>query len=66
MLAWEGRNKGLVGNLRRWVEVHRKWRPVTNGEFYQFYIGLRKGNVPLPASWVEEASAMKVCVRTPI
>jgi formylglycine-generating enzyme required for sulfatase activity len=38
-----------------------EWRPVTNGEFYQFYIGLGKGNVPLPASWVEEAGAVKVC-----
>jgi len=41
-------------------EFKIEWRPVTNGEFYQFYIGLGKGNVPLPASWVEEAGAMKV------
>ena len=42
-------------------EFKIEWRPVTNGEFYLFYIGLGQGNVPLPASWVEEAGAMKVC-----
>ena len=42
-------------------EFKIEWRPVTNGEFYQFYLGPGKGNVPLPTSWVEEAGAMKVC-----
>ncbi|KAH7927825.1 hypothetical protein BV22DRAFT_1006204 [Leucogyrophana mollusca] len=30
-----------------------EWRPVTNGEFYEFYQGVGKGKVKLPASWVE-------------
>jgi formylglycine-generating enzyme required for sulfatase activity len=28
-------------------------RPITNGEFYEFYTGAGKGKVDLPASWVE-------------
>ena len=57
-LGWDNetpKRQVLVGDFK--IE----WRPVTNGEFYRFYIGLGKGNVPLPASWVEEAGAMKVC-----
>ncbi|KAG7090977.1 hypothetical protein E1B28_010044 [Marasmius oreades] len=34
-----------------------EWRPVTNGEFEAFW---RKGGIPLPKSWVEEAGEIKV------
>ncbi|KAG6829518.1 hypothetical protein H0H92_004320 [Tricholoma furcatifolium] len=36
------------------------WRPVTNGEFAEFYMGLGKGKVKLPTSWVEENGEIKV------
>ena len=41
---------------RREVHVGRfkiEWRPVTNGEFFEFYHGEGKGKVQYPASWVE-------------
>ena len=34
-------------------EFRISWRPVTNGEFYAFYTNDGKGEVTLPASWVE-------------
>jgi len=52
-------------NPKRQVHVKEfkiEWRPVTNGEFYQFYTGSGKGKVALPASWLDEDDAMKVCV----
>lgn len=48
---------------RRTVEVGQfriSWRPVTNGEFYQFYIKGGKDKVDLPASWVEEDGKIEV------
>ncbi|OJA14471.1 hypothetical protein AZE42_05285 [Rhizopogon vesiculosus] len=39
---------------RRQTEVKAfriEWRPVTNGEFYEFYKGAGQGKVKLPASW---------------
>jgi hypothetical protein len=42
---------------KRTVEVQEfeiSWRPVTNGEFYEFYLGHGKDKVELPASWVLE------------
>ncbi|KAJ3534821.1 hypothetical protein NMY22_g6757 [Coprinellus aureogranulatus] len=51
---------------KRVVKVDKfeiSWRPVTNGEFYNFYKGEGKGKVPLPASWVEERDGV-VKVRT--
>jgi hypothetical protein len=40
-----------------------EWRPVTNGEFYQFYIkvGIRSDKVSFPASWVDDGDTIKVC-----
>lgn len=49
---------------RREVHVDKfdiSWRPVTNGEFYEFYSGEGKNKVQLPASWVEEKGETKVC-----
>ncbi|KAH7885435.1 hypothetical protein F5I97DRAFT_1811346 [Phlebopus sp. FC_14] len=40
-----------------------EWRPVTNGEFYQFYRGAGKGKATLPASWVKKGDG-EVQVRT--
>ncbi|KAF8158186.1 DUF323 domain-containing protein [Crassisporium funariophilum] len=37
-----------------------EWRPVTNGEYYQFYIGQGAGKVDLPASWVENDDGILV------
>jgi formylglycine-generating enzyme required for sulfatase activity len=36
------------------------WRPVSNGDFFEFYQGHGKGKVLLPASWVEEDGVTKV------
>ena len=36
------------------------WRPISNGDFYQFYQGEVKEKVALPASWVEENGEVKV------
>ncbi|KAF9464118.1 DUF323 domain-containing protein [Collybia nuda] len=41
-------------------EFKISWRPVTNGEFYEFYTGEGKGKVQLPASWVQERGETKV------
>ncbi|TDL22187.1 DUF323 domain-containing protein [Rickenella mellea] len=41
---------------RRAVHVEEfkiEWRPVSNGQFYEFWKGDGKGKVKLPASWVE-------------
>ncbi|KAM6493785.1 DUF323 domain containing protein [Amanita muscaria] len=37
-----------------------EWRPITNGQFYQFYIGEGKECVDFPASWVMENGETKV------
>lgn len=34
-------------------EFRIEWRPVTNGQFFEFINGEGKGKVNLPASWVE-------------
>lgn len=36
------------------------WRPVTNGEFYQFFIGSGKDTAEFPSSWVREGGEIKV------
>ncbi|OBZ71212.1 hypothetical protein A0H81_08707 [Grifola frondosa] len=41
-------------------EFKIEWRPVTNGEFYEFFIGEGKEQVQLPASWVEIDGEMLV------
>ena len=38
------------------------WRPVTNGQFQEFYIGAGKGKIQLPTSWVEINGEIKVCL----
>lgn len=41
---------------KRTVKVEKfkiEWRPVTNGQFYEFYTGPGKGKVQFPKSWVE-------------
>ncbi|KII86682.1 hypothetical protein PLICRDRAFT_177435 [Plicaturopsis crispa FD-325 SS-3] len=45
------------------AEFRIDWRPVTNGQFYEFYKGEGKDKVQLPASWVETPEGMQV--RTP-
>lgn len=48
---------------KRQVQVEKyqiEWRPVTNGEFYEFYMGDGKGKVKLPASWVEHKGEIQV------
>lgn len=36
------------------------WRPVTNGEFYEFYKGVAHGKVKFPASWEDRGG--DICV----
>lgn len=41
---------------KRTVHVKKfkiEWRPVTNGEFYDFYTGAGKGKVQFPKIWLE-------------
>ncbi|KAJ7780841.1 DUF323 domain-containing protein [Mycena maculata] len=40
-------------------EFRIEWRPVTNGQFFKYYIG-QDGAVPIPASWVELDGKMHV------
>jgi len=50
-------------NPKRTVEVQQfeiSWRPVTNGEFYEFYLGQGKDRIELPASWVVEDGVVQV------
>jgi formylglycine-generating enzyme required for sulfatase activity len=41
-------------------EFKISWRPVTNGEFYEFYLGHEKDKIDLPASWVVEDGVVRV------
>lgn len=41
-------------------EFRIDWRPVTNGQFYEFYKGEGKSKVQLPASWVEVDGEIRV------
>ncbi|KAG7445802.1 DUF323 domain-containing protein [Guyanagaster necrorhizus] len=41
-------------------EFRIEWRPVTNGEFYEFYMSGHGKDVQVPASWVQVAGAMQV------
>ncbi|TFK70933.1 hypothetical protein BDN72DRAFT_495551 [Pluteus cervinus] len=57
--GWDNENpksKSRVGEFR--IE----WRPVTNGEFYEFYVANegKDERVQLPASWVEQEGEMRV------
>lgn len=50
-------------NPKRQVEVGQfriEWRPVTNREFYEYYLGPGKGKVALPTSWVEDGAGIRV------
>ena len=49
-LGWDNENP------QRTVKVKKfkiEWRPVTNGQFYEFYTSHGKGKVQFPKSWVE-------------
>lgn len=51
---------------RREVRVGQfkiEWRPVTNGEFLEFYNGAGKGKVQYPGSWVEVNGETQVRAR---
>ncbi|KAK0201959.1 DUF323 domain-containing protein [Desarmillaria ectypa] len=41
-------------------EFRIEWRPVTNGEFYEFYKSENGKNIQVPASWVQVSGAMQV------
>ena len=48
---------------RREVEVAEfriSWRPISNGEFYEFWKGDGQGRVKLPASWIEIDGVVQV------
>ena len=40
-------------------EFRIEWRPVTNGEFYEFYIQ-DKSRIQMPSSWVEHEGEIQV------
>ena len=40
-------------------EFRIEWRPVTNGQFYEYWKG-SEGNVPVPKSWVIQNGDVKV------
>ena len=51
-------------NPKRTVQVHKfeiSWKPVTNGEFYEFYLSCNKDKVEFPASWVIEDDIVQAC-----
>lgn len=37
------------------------WRPVTNAQFHEFYVGAGKGKASFPSSWVEVNGEIQVC-----
>jgi formylglycine-generating enzyme required for sulfatase activity len=41
-------------------EFRIEWRPVTNGQFYDFWRGEGKGKVKLPKSWIEVDGEVRV------
>ena len=41
-------------------EFKISWRPISNGDFYEFYEGPGKGNVDFPASWIRIGGDVKV------
>jgi formylglycine-generating enzyme required for sulfatase activity len=41
-------------------EFRIEWRPVTNGQFYDFYLGSGKDKVQLPATWVYQGGEIAV------
>ncbi|KAJ6582790.1 DUF323 domain-containing protein [Mycena sp. CBHHK59/15] len=50
-------------NPRRDVQVDEfriEWRPVTNGQFFKYYVSQGAGEVAVPASWVEHDGEMHV------
>lgn len=44
-------------------EFKISWRPITNGEFYEFYLGHDKDKIELPASWVVEDGIVRVSLQ---
>ena len=57
-LGWDNEHPKRQVNIERFKI---EWRPVTNGEFYQFYTGIGSGKVSFPASWVNDGGSTKVC-----
>ncbi|KAF5360695.1 hypothetical protein D9756_004998 [Leucocoprinus leucothites] len=55
--GWDNENPKRVVDVQQF-EI--SWRPVTNGEFYEFYLGQGKDKVELPASWVVEDGVVQV------
>lgn len=68
-------NEADVGKIKNhefgWDNEHPKrtcevnpfrieWRPITNGQYYEFYQGEGRGKVSLPASWVEDNGTVMV------
>ncbi|KAJ6504668.1 DUF323 domain-containing protein [Mycena vitilis] len=41
-------------------EFRIEWRPVTNGQYFKFYVSQTDGGVAVPASWVEVDGEMHV------
>ncbi|KZT27456.1 hypothetical protein NEOLEDRAFT_1240390 [Neolentinus lepideus HHB14362 ss-1] len=61
----------LQGHVYGWDNEHPKrdvqveqfrieWRPITNGQFYEFYQGVGRDKVKFPASWVRAGDDVQV------
>lgn len=47
-------------------EFNITWRPVTNGQFYEFYKSKDGQNLEMPASWIEKNGQMHVSRAHPV
>jgi formylglycine-generating enzyme required for sulfatase activity len=47
-------------------EFSIEWRPITNGQFYNFYKNGGQEKVKLPASWVEYKGETHVCLQSAV
>jgi L-histidine Nalpha-methyltransferase / hercynylcysteine S-oxide synthase len=51
---------------RRTVKVGQfraEWRPITNGEFFDFWKGEGKDKVSFPCSWIKDGESIQVRIR---
>lgn len=59
IFGWDNESPSRQAEVRAF---RIEWRPVTNGDFYEFYKGAGQGRVEFPASWEDRNG--ETCVRT--
>ncbi len=57
-LGWDNEHPQRTVTVEKFMI---EWRPVTNGQFHEFYMGHGKGKVQFPKSWVELNGEVFVC-----